>query len=59
MAHTLVRHKVAEYGKWKQAFDAHSTTRKASGSKGGRLFRNANAENEIVILLECQYGNPC
>ena len=46
MALTLVRHKVADYGKWKEAFDAHSATRKASGSKGGRLFRNANDENE-------------
>ena len=52
MACMLVRHKVADYEKWKQAFDAHSATRKASGSKGGRLFRNANDENETVILLE-------
>ncbi len=52
MACVLVRNKVADYEKWKQAFDAHGATRKAGGSKGGRLFRNANDKNETVILLE-------
>jgi len=52
MAYVLVRHKVADYEKWKPVFDAHSATRKASGSKGGRLFRNASDENETVILLD-------
>lgn len=52
MAYVLVRHKVADYEKWKSVFDEHATMRKASGSKGGRLFRNANDPNETVILLE-------
>jgi hypothetical protein len=41
---------VQDYGKWKAAFDAHGATRKASGSKGGRLLRNAEDPNELVIL---------
>jgi hypothetical protein len=31
---------------------AHSATGRASGSNGGRLVRNANDENETIILLE-------
>ncbi len=52
MAYLLVRHKVKDYDKWKTVFDEHATTRKASGSKGGRLFRNADNPNETVILFE-------
>jgi uncharacterized protein (DUF1330 family) len=52
MPYLLVRHKVTDYEKWKSAFDAHSVTRQAHGSRGGRLFRNASAPNELVVLLE-------
>ena len=52
MSYVLVRHKVADYARWKPGFDEHGATRKASTSKGGLLFRNADDPNEIVILLE-------
>jgi quinol monooxygenase YgiN len=52
MPSLLVRHKVQDYGKWKPVFDAHATARKSGGCKGGRLFRNANDPNEIVMLFE-------
>jgi heme-degrading monooxygenase HmoA len=52
MAYLLVRHKIEDYAKWKAAFDAHGATRKASGSRGGYLYRNANDPNEMIILLE-------
>ncbi len=52
MSYLLVRHKVEDYAKWKSVFDEHSTTRQASGGKGGKLFRNANDPNEMVILFE-------
>lgn len=52
MPAVLVRHKVRDYATWKVFFDEHGTTRQASGSGGGRLFRNAYEPNEIVILLE-------
>ena len=48
----LVRHKVADYAKWKLLFDAHGAARRTGGSKGGRLFRNADDPNELVVLLE-------
>lgn len=48
----LIRHKVADYGAWKPLFDEHGTTRRANGSRGGRLFRSADDPNEVVVLLE-------
>lgn len=52
MAYLLVRHKVKDYSKWKTVFDEHAATRKSSGARGGRLFRNADNPNEVVILFE-------
>ena len=52
MPYILIRHKVADYLKWKPVFDEHGATRQASGSRGGQLFRNATDPNELVILLE-------
>jgi heme-degrading monooxygenase HmoA len=50
--YSLVRHKVEDYQRWKPVFDEHRPAVKQSGSKGGRLLRNADDPNEIVILLE-------
>ena len=52
MPHILIRHKVEDYAKWKPAFDEHGATRQAKGSKGARLFRNADDPNEVLILFE-------
>ncbi|OGF53104.1 MAG: cyclase [Candidatus Fraserbacteria bacterium RBG_16_55_9] len=52
MPYVLVRHKVTNYASWKTVFDQDGATRQANGSQGGRLFRNAQDPNEVVILLE-------
>ena len=52
MPHLLIRHKVQDYARWKPLFDEHGATRRANGSKGGHLYRNAGDPNEVVILLE-------
>ena len=52
MPYLLVRHKVADYAKWKPNFDQHAATRKASGCLGGQLFRTANDPNELLILFQ-------
>jgi heme-degrading monooxygenase HmoA len=52
MPYMLVRHNVEDYEKWKPVFEEHGDTRRESGSKGVRLFRNADAPNETVILIE-------
>jgi hypothetical protein len=50
--HMLIRIKIEDYAKWKPIFDQHAAVRKANGSKGGVLFRNADNSNEITVLLE-------
>src|SRR5215211_7845845 len=52
MPYVLVRHKVEDYERWKPGFEEHGATRKESGSKGVRLFRNADDPNETVIITE-------
>lgn len=52
MAYLLVRHRVNDYEAWKPVFDQHGAVRKASGSRGGRLFRSADDPNNLVLLLE-------
>jgi heme-degrading monooxygenase HmoA len=53
MPYLLVRHKVEDYERWKPVFDHdHGATREQRGSKGGRILRNADDPNELVILLE-------
>lgn len=47
----LIRHKVEDYAAWKVAFDQHATARRANGSQGGQLFRNAADPNDVVFLL--------
>lgn len=52
MAYVLFVTKVEDYAKWKPIFDEDSPNRKAGGSQGGQLFRNAHDPNEVVILFE-------
>ena len=52
MAYLLVRHTVKDYAKWKPFFDKDQSTRKKSGSKGGRLYRNSQNLNEVIMVIE-------
>jgi len=52
MPYLLVQHTVEDYDKWKSVFDEHATARKAAGSKGGVILRNADNPNQVTILLE-------
>ena len=52
MPSLLIRHKVEDYAGWKAVFDEHAATRRANGSQGGRLFRDAADPDEILVLLE-------
>ncbi len=51
MAYILLHHKVADYHKWKAAFDATESTRRECGSKGGYVLRNIDDPNDIWVLL--------
>ena len=52
MSTLIIRHKVADFAKWKTAFDAHADTRRKAGSRGGKLYRSADNPNETLIVLE-------
>ena len=46
-----IRHKVANYRKWKAVFDAHGPVRMAQGCQGTHVFRRADNPKELVIML--------
>ena len=48
----LIRHKVEDYATWASVFAEQESTRRANGSRGGRLFRSAANPNEVLLLLE-------
>jgi hypothetical protein len=54
MNYILIRHKVADFGKWKPVYDAHASARAAAGLKEERLLRNIDNPNEVVLLFLAQ-----
>jgi hypothetical protein len=52
MIHVIVRHKVADYGRWKEGFDAHLGARKAGGELGYRLFTSVEDPRDITIVMD-------
>ncbi len=52
MVYVFIRHKIEDFDKWKIVFDENSTVRESGGSKGGRLFRNVDNSNDIVIIFK-------
>ena len=52
MAHLMVRHKVADFAKWKPVFDGHHPTREAAGLKDLHVWRNADDPNEIITVFD-------
>jgi hypothetical protein len=45
MPYVLVRHKVADFSKWKSAYDAHLGSRQKAGLKEDHLLRNTESPN--------------
>lgn len=56
MPYVLVHHGVEDYAKWKPAFDEDAVNREKYGSRGGRLFRNQEDPNDVMILMEYADG---
>jgi hypothetical protein len=52
MNYLLIRHKVADFAKWKAAFDAHQSARTAAGIRTRFLFRNLGNPSELVLIFE-------
>ena len=52
MPYLLVRHKVADYAKWKAVFDAGIALRRVGGEKSYRIFRTAEDPSDLLMLFE-------
>ena len=47
----VIRHKVANYRKWRAIFDAHEPARAAEGCQSALVFRRADDPKEVVVML--------
>jgi hypothetical protein len=52
MVRVIVRHKVADYGRWKEAFDGHLGARKAAGEVGYRVMLSVDDPREVTVFLD-------
>ena len=52
--HMLVRHKVSDFAKWKLVYHAHLSARQKAGLKEKHLFRNADDQNEVLLLFSVE-----
>jgi heme-degrading monooxygenase HmoA len=52
MIHVIVRHKVADYGRWKETFDAHLNTRKAGGEIAFRLLVSVEDPRDVTLVMD-------
>jgi hypothetical protein len=44
--------KVKDYGTWRSAYDGREKSRVSAGIANGRVFRNAEDPNDVVILQD-------
>jgi hypothetical protein len=54
MPYILIRHKVADFSKWKPAYEGHLPARQEAGLKELHLLRNADDPNEVILLFEAE-----
>jgi hypothetical protein len=54
MQYLLVRHKAADFSKWKPAYDAHLGARQKASLKEKHRLRNIESPNEVVLLFEAE-----
>jgi heme-degrading monooxygenase HmoA len=52
MTQILVRHKVNDFDKWKQAFDNFVDQRKLAGEKAYRIWRPENDADNLHLFFE-------
>lgn len=55
MPYLIIRHKVADYAKWKRVVNAAKTWRKASGEKSFYVLRGSKNPNDLTVC--CHWDN--
>ena len=51
MASMFMKHRVADYAKWKAVFDEHETTRRAGGVMAHSVQRQPDDPNVVIVAL--------
>ena len=54
MPYLLVRHKVADFGRWKAVFDGHAEAQRAVGITVTHVMRNVEDPGEVVLLFDVE-----
>lgn len=52
MATMFIRHQVADFGKWKQAYDAFGPERQQLGVSADAVYRRAEDGNDVTVTHE-------
>ena len=52
MPYMVIRHKVADYEKWKPEYEDHRSAREAAGIKDLYLWRNMEDPSDVILLFE-------
>lgn len=47
----LIRQRVTDYARWRQAFAEQAHARNANGCQGVQIFRNPDDPNETIVIL--------
>ena len=51
MASVFIKHRVADYARWKPVFDEHETARRAAGLTAHGLHRGTDDPNVVIIAF--------
>lgn len=54
MAHQFIRHTVADYDKWRVAYDDDESTRKEYGMKELGVHRGSDNPNDLTVVFEIE-----
>ena len=47
-----IHHKVKDYPAWRKGYDEHEKSRLAAGVTNGRVFRSAEDQNDVLIVMD-------
>jgi heme-degrading monooxygenase HmoA len=50
MVAVIVRHRVADFDRWKPVFDGHGAARRSHGAIGHHLYRSTADPQEVIIV---------
>ena len=52
MVNILVHHKISDYQRWRNSFDASIDFRQKGGERSYRIFRNPEDADDLTLLFE-------